>query len=306
MTLTILLAFVALCLFVYGLYQFWVDLSAKAVLAQAVNPRLSEQRDRVRRSRIDRLVLRSRIGPWIAEAIGLLGWSVRPIGFLAGVVALCLSLALVLGLTLSWYLAPFGLIAGALLARARVRKLRERHTEEFIAQMPELARTLSNATSAGLSIRTAVAMAADELAEPAASELQLVADEIALGVPLETAMTNLQERLPSRELGILVSSLVVGSRSGGGLVTALRDIAETLDTRKEVRREIRTLYTQTVATAYAVLGVGGLSIFLLEGISPGTVDTMATTFIGQAAIVFAVVVYSTCIYVVRRMTRVSF
>ena len=33
--------------------------------------------------------------------------------------------------------------------------------------MPELARTLSNASVAGLSIRTALALAADELDEPA-------------------------------------------------------------------------------------------------------------------------------------------
>ncbi len=306
MTLTILVAFVALCLFVYGLYQFWLDLSDQAVLSRAINPALGAERDRVRRSRADRLVLRSRLGPWIADALSLLGWSMRPAVLLGVVVTFCLVLAVVLGQLLSWYLAPFGIVAGVLLARARVRTLRDRHTEEFIAQMPELARTLSNATSAGLSIRTAVALAADELAEPAASELRLVADEINLGVALETAMVNLQERLPSRELGILVSSLVVGSRSGGGLVTALRDIAETLDTRKEVRREIRTLYTQTVATAYAVLGVGALSIVLLEGINPGTVDTMATNPLGQGAIVFAVVVYSGCIWAVRRMTQVNF
>ena len=114
-----------------------------------------------------------------------------------------------------------------------------------------------------------------------------------------------QKRLPSRELGILVSSLVVGARSGGGLVTALRDIAETLDTRKEVRREIKTLYTQTIATAYAVLGVSGLAVFLLEGLNPGTVDEMIVSPIGQVAIVFAVAVYSGVIWAVRKMTRVD-
>lgn len=303
---TILLAFLTSCLVIWALYQFYLDLAAQASLSRAVNPRLANEISIARRSRGDRLVLRTRYGPWIQEAIGLLGWNIRPRHLVYLIVALCALLGLVLGRTLSWYLLPVGPVVGILLVRARVRKLREKHTEDFIAQMPELARTLSNAASAGLSIRTAVAMAADEMAEPAHSELKTVAEEIALGVPLDTAMSNLENRLPSRELGILVSSLIVGARSGGGLVTALRDIAETLDTRKEVRREIRTLYTQTVATAYAVLGVGGLSVFALEALNAGTVDKMVTNPLGQGAIVFAVVVYSGCIWAVRKMTRVEF
>src|SRR5699024_1175059 len=119
----------------------------------------------------------------------------------------------------------------------------------------------SNASSAGLSIRTALSMATDELDDPAHSELRTVSEELNVGVSLETAMDHLERRLPSRELAILVSSLVVSSRSGGALVTALRDISDTLDTGKEVRREIRTTYAQTVATAYAVLGIGTLSLF---------------------------------------------
>lgn len=305
MALTILLAFATSCLVIAALYQFWLDVRAQANLALAVNPRAMEDLTLARRSRIDRIILRTRIGPWTQEAITLLGWNVKPRHLLLIIAALCGAIVVALGVTLSWLLAPVGVVVGALLVRGRVRKLREKHTEDFIAQMPELARTLSNAASAGLSIRTAVALAADELAEPAHSELKTVSDEIQLGVSLDTALSNLEGRLPSRELGILVSSLVVGARSGGGLVTALRDIAETLDTRKEVRREIKTLYTQTIATAYAVLGVSGLAVFLLEGINPGTVDKMITSLLGQGAIIFAVVVYSGCIWAVRKMTRVD-
>ena len=47
-------------------------------------------------------------------------------------------------------------------------------------------------------------------------------------------------RLPSREVAVLVSTLLVSARSGGSLVTALRDIADTLEARKETRREVRT------------------------------------------------------------------
>ena len=305
MAMTILLAFIVLVLVCVGLYIFSTDLAEKAAIAQAVNPELAAEQTLARRSRLDRAIIRSRWGQQVQDTLSLLGWNLTPAQLLALMGAFCLAVGLVLGLTLSWLLLPVGVYAGMLLVRGRIRKAREKRKEDFIAQMPELARTLSNASSAGLSIRTAVAMAADELAEPAHSELRMVADEINLGVPLDTAMTNLENRLPSRELAILVSSLIVAARSGGALVTALRDISDTLETRKEVRREIRTTYTQTVSTAYAVLGVGGLSLFLLEGLKSGTVDKMLQNPIGLGAIIFAVVVYAGCIWAVRRMTRID-
>jgi tight adherence protein B len=255
---------------------------------------------------MDRLIARSRWGDSVRDAIALTGVSLSPTQFVVGSAAFCLVLGLLLGSQLSWLLFPVGVYAGVLIIRAYLRRKRDQRKEEFIAQMPELARTLSNASSAGLSIRTAIAMAADDLDEPARDELRTVSDEINLGVALDTAMSNLERRLPSRELAILVSTLVVSSRSGGAIVSSLRDIAGTLETRKEVRREIRTTYAQIVATSYAVLGVGAASLVFLELLNSGTVDAMLRNPIGQAALVFAALVYTGCIVIVRRATRIEF
>ena len=89
------------------------------------------------------------------------------------------------------------------------------------------------------------------------------------------------------------------------LVTALRDIAETLDTRKELRREIRTTYAQTVSTAYAVMGMGILSLFMLERIQPGTVDAMLRSFIGQITLAVSAAIYAAGLWLIRRMTRIE-
>jgi tight adherence protein B len=302
---TILLVVVVLGLVLTGIYQFWVDLGEKAQVYRAVSPEAIERQTYRRRTTLDRLVIRSPWGSRVQNAISLTGFNLSPSRFVLAGTGLCTVVGLLLGTSLSWLLFPFGFYGGYLLIRGYIRREREKRKEEFISQMPELARVLSNASSAGLSIRTAVSMAADELAEPAQSELRIVSDEINLGVSLDTALSDMEARLPSRELAILVSALVVSSRSGGALVSALRDISETLETRKEVRREIRTTYAQTVATAYAVLAVGSLSLFLLEAIHGGTVDAMLRNVVGQASLIFAAVVYGASIWAVRRMTRVE-
>lgn len=305
MALTLLLLFIALVLVFLALHQFWLDALEKSRLRGAVLADEVSDSALSRWSRIDRHMLNGRWGRGIQNSLTLSGLSLTPSRFILVCMALCLVTGFVLGSLLSWLLFPVGVYSGYAVIKAYIERQRTKRREDFIIQMPELARTLSNASSAGLSIRTAVAIAADELSEPAQSELRTVTEELSLGVSLDTALSAMEDRLPSRELAILVSSLVVSARTGGALVSALREIADTLESRKEVRREIRTTYAQTIATAYAVLGMGALSLVMLESINKGTVDAMLRNPIGQAALIFAVVVYSGGIWAVRRMTRIE-
>ncbi len=54
----------------------------------------------------------------------------------------------------------------------------DRRREQFVAQLPEVARLLSNGASAGLSMPAAIELAAREIEAPASEELQTVIDEL--------------------------------------------------------------------------------------------------------------------------------
>lgn len=196
-------------------------------------------------TRLDRALRRTRPGRWLEHQLVLAGLQERPV---VVVVAVALAVGVAVGWVLGTGLAPVfglgGVVAFVLGIRAYLGRARERRREQFVTQMPELARVLSNATHAGLSIASALERAARELAEPAGSELARVASRMRFGESLQTSVAELEERLPSREVSVLVSTLVVSARSGGSLVTSLRDIADTLDARKEVRREVRTTLAQ--------------------------------------------------------------
>ncbi len=259
----------------------------------------------LRWSTVDRLLQRTSWGQRLRETLEMSGVETAPSKFLAVSLGVSLVLGLMLTRSLSPLLFPAGLALGVQATRVYLRRAKNKRREAFISQMPELARTLSNATSAGLSVRTALALAVDELADPARSEIRLVTEQLNLGASLDAALTNMERRLPSREAAILISTLVVAARSGGGLVSALRDIAGTLETRKETRREIRTTYAQALATAYAVLLMGVGVLFLLDSVREGTVDTMLREPLGQIALVIAGAIYAGGIFVIRRMTRVE-
>ncbi len=252
----------------------------------------------------DRSFRRTRPGRWVESQLLLAGEERRSPLLVA-------SIAVGGGLVVAWVLAVglapvFGLLGIAAVVfgiRGYLGRAKDRRNEAFIAQMPELARVLSNATSAGLSIASAIGVAAAELSAPAGPELARVASRMRFGDSLDTAMHELEERLPSREVSVLVSTLLVSARSGGSLVSALRDIADTLDQRKEIRREVRTTLAQSTSTGYLVIAMGFGLLFLLNFIQPGTVAAMTSSWVGRAALVVGISLFTGGFVLIRRMTR---
>ncbi|GAA1884096.1 type II secretion system F family protein [Streptantibioticus ferralitis] len=260
---------------------------------------------RARFAGLDSAVRRTRLGRRLERRLAATGLAVTP-----GEFSLYMAIAIAgLWLLADTVLAPFfGPIAGAIAAWSAYAFLawrRQKRIERFIGQLPELSRLLANGSSAGLALRTAIGMAADELDSPAGEELTRVADALAVGHPLEDALNDLKERLPSRELAVLVTTLVLSSRAGGTLVESLRNLTETLEERKETRREVRTTLSQVTITSYAVPGIGLGTLLLINRMAPGSLDTMTGTFLGQSAVIVSVALYGVGFLLIRRMAKID-
>lgn len=255
--------------------------------------------------RYDRIFRRTRLGRRLEAELVLAGADRRPIVVFAVGLAVALTSALVLWNLLAPLFGVLGVTAGVVIVRVYLQRARSRRLEAFVGQMPELARVLANATSAGLSINTAIGVAATELAEPARTEMLRVSERVSFGASLDSALNELHERLGSREVAVLTSTLVVSARSGGSLVSALRDIADTLETRKETRREIQTTLAQALTTGYLVIGMGFLILVALNVSYPGTVERMTRETTGQIALAIAGALFSGGFFAVRRMTRID-
>jgi tight adherence protein B len=254
---------------------------------------------------LDHRLRRTKAGRKLELRLAATGLDITP-----GEFSVCL-LAAVAGLWLIGQaaLAPFfGPLAGLLGVWAAAQFLnwqRQKRIEKFINQLPELARILANATQAGLALRTAISMAAEELEAPAGEELGKVAAQLAVGASMDDALGELADRLPSRELVVLVTTLVLSNRAGGQVVSALRNLTETLEERKETRREVRTQLSQVSLTSYAVpvLGVG--SLFLMNGVKDGALERMTGSPAGQAAVIVAFALYAIGFVLIRRLSRID-
>ncbi|WP_432081422.1 type II secretion system F family protein [Streptomyces sp. WAC 04229] len=306
-TLTTGITLLTCVLAVVGLHSYAAGRAQRAALVDrlAATGQIPVIGRRRRFPTLDRRLRRTKLGRKLELRLAATGLDVTPGEFFAYMVAAVAGLWLV-GQAV---LAPFfGPLAGLLGIGAAVQFLnwqRQKRIEKFINQLPELARILANATQAGLALRTAIGMAAEELEAPAGEELGKVADQLAIGASMDDALGELAERLPSRELVVLVTTLVLSNRAGGQVVSALRNLTETLEERKETRREVRTQLSQVNMTSYAVpvLGVG--SLFLMNGVKDGALERMTGSSVGQVAVITAFALYAVGFVLIRRLSRID-
>lgn len=262
--------------------------------------------DRRRRfSGVDRTLRGTRLGRALELRLAATGLELTPGEFFVYTTGTALGLWLVAQATLATFFGPIAAVVTVWGAFAFLNWQRQKRIEKFINQLPELARILANATQAGLALRTALGLAADEMEAPAGEELAKVADKLAVGHSIDDALDELADRLPSRELVVLVTTLVLANRAGGSVVSSLRNLTQTLEERKETRREVRTQLSQVTITAYVVPLMGIGTLLLMDKVSAGSIERMTSSFWGQAAVVGAFCLYGIGFFLIRRMSKIA-
>ncbi|GAA4132831.1 type II secretion system F family protein [Actinomadura keratinilytica] len=303
--LILLMLVVVLALAVWAAWEFGRGLDQRSELVMRGGRGYDERRMATVLDRWDARLRRTTLGRQISRRLMAAGLRIRLSVFVFAMAAGGLAVVVVMSRLLSPFLGLVVAVGAGGAVFAYMRHQEDRRRDEFVGQLPEIARVLGNAASAGLAIRTAIEMAAEELDDPARTELGRTAEALRLGQSFDDAMNDLRERLPSRELAVLISTLVVAGKSGGSLITALRKISTTLEERKETRREVKTILGQSVVAGWAIGGMGAALFIGIGVMQPETMDKMTSSLIGQAVLLVVLVLFTVALLLVRRMTRID-
>lgn len=190
--------------------------------------------------------------------------------------------------------------AGGLLASAD-----RRHADRVTRQLPGVARHLASAVGAGLSLRQALGRAAADAPEPAAEELRRVAGELALGARVEVALDGLARRAPSHDLRVMVAAILVQRRTGGNLTRALAQLADRLEERGRLARELQGATAQARMTAWLVAGLPAAGGAMAELAAPGTLARTLGQGPGLVLLALALCLYVAGVTAIRRIGRVE-
>lgn len=288
-----------------SLFGFWLLVSSAARRSVLTERGGGELRGLRLDQRLNARLVRTRRGANFAARLRSAGVELTATRFLTIVVGVGIAAYFIFGLV---FPPPLAFVAGLLAVWSCFswlsRRL-EKRKEQFVEQLPEVARLLSNGASAGLSMPAAIELTVREIESPARDELQTVIDELALGRTLEDSLEGLQRRLPSREISVLLTTLVIQQRAGGDVVHALQELSGTLDQRRQTLREVSTLMAGAVYTSYVVPALGVGALLLLNTINSRTLHAMTTQPLGILVLVFAGVMYAIGWILIRRTTRIE-
>ncbi len=178
----------------------------------------------------------------------------------AGTLGLALTHQALTGLIL----ALLGLAVPPLVLQSRqAARLRR-----FDAQLPDALTLLTASMRAGHSFSQAMLTVAAELPPPLSAEFAWVSGEAALGVPLDTALGRMTERVPSPDLDLVVTAILIQLPLGGNLAEVLDAIADTIRERVRLAGEVRTLTAEGSLSAVILIALAPTLAVLLSLRSP--------------------------------------
>lgn len=168
---------------------------------------------------------------------------------IVGILAFFVTLMVTFNIQLA-PLAGFGVpLLMILWLRIRVNKRRKAFTE----QLGDCLTTVSNALRAGYSFQQAMDVVAKEMEPPMSAEFERVTTDVAMGVALEEALENMNQRIGSPDFDLVVTAVLIQREIGGNLAQILDTISETINERIRMKREISALTAQGRFSAWVLL-----------------------------------------------------
>ncbi|MFV9503194.1 MAG: type II secretion system F family protein [Oscillochloridaceae bacterium umkhey_bin13] len=133
----------------------------------------------------------------------------------------------------------------------------------FNNQLGDTITMMSNALRGGYSFLMTLDLVAKEAPYPVNVEFRRVVQEVGLGRSTEEALGNLQRRVPSEDLDLLITAVNIQMEVGGNLAQILDTIGHTIRERVRIKGEINTLTAQGRISAWVITGLPvGLAIFI--------------------------------------------
>lgn len=202
---------------------------------------------------------------------------------------------------------PINFILSAVLMEVVRRALflirKNKFQERMNDQLPEVCRILANSTRSGMTLTQGIGIAAEELSEPARDEFQRLYGELQLGVDFNRALRNLQSRVPSKEYRLFIATLLIQKQAGGNMHAVLDEMGQTMEDRKLLLQEIKTMTAEQRYIAYIVPILPIFLLLIMNNVVDGFLEPL---FSGVGIILLVLFIIGTLLsfFLVKKVTDI--
>jgi tight adherence protein B len=200
--------------------------------------------------------------------------------FFCGLTGLGVGVGVFVFTSLLFAAAPLGVMSLAIpIFILRLR--RNRRLDAFNNGLADAIDMMARSLRAGHSVVAAIGIVAEQAVEPVRAEFGEVFKKQNYGLPLREALMQLLDRIPSQDLRVLVTGMLVQKETGGNLADILDRITFVIRERVRIRGEIRTHTAQGRLTGWILCLLPIIMLMLINWINPGYSKVLFDTQLGQ-------------------------
>jgi tight adherence protein B len=163
----------------------------------------------------------------------------------------------------------------------RIAWARSRKLHAFNANLPEAIDMMARALRAGHAMSGTIEMVGDSAPPATGKEFAEVFRQQNFGLPLREALLQMLERVPSPDLRVLITAILVQRETGGNLIEVMDRTAFLIRERQRIQGEIRIQTAQGRLTGWilSLMPIGLMAI--LNIMDPGYSKILLTDPLGR-------------------------
>jgi len=183
--------------------------------------------------------------------------------------------------------------------------LKNRRDRKFGLQLVDALMNISSALRSGFSLPQAFELIQREMENPISQEFRLVNQETRIGVPMGEALEHFLERMPTEDLDLVVTAILVSQEVGGSLAEVMDNIARTTRERHTIEGKVRALTSQGRMQAVILGAVPIVLGLVINWLNPGLFAPMIETLQGWLLFGLIGVLEVVGILVVRKIVNIE-
>lgn len=189
--------------------------------------------------------------------------------------------------------------------RFMVALIKKRRSRKFEQQLPDALLMVSGSLRAGASLNVALESMVSESRPPISQEFELMLREQRVGVDLDTALQNLEKRMPLQDFIMVISGMRISREVGGNLADTLEGIADTLRRKLTMEGKIDALTSQGRMQGIVMTCLPLFLMMVLKQMEPEAMAPLFNTWYGWITLAIIFVMEAVGYVFIRKIVNID-
>lgn len=224
-----------------------------------------------------------------------------------GICAACAAVGLLIAFLIGFHFSLYFVLPALLfpLPFGWAMYKRKARMKLFTKQLPEALDMTGRALRAGHSLGAGFQMVAAEIPEPLGTEFGRVYEEQNLGIPLEDALMNMCERVPSLDLRFFATAVILQRTTGGDLAEILEKISHIIRERFKIFGQIQALTGEGRLSGTVLLAMPPVLMLVMMFLNYEYVMLLFNTTIGNKMLAVADFMQLVGAFVIKKIINIK-